>query len=422
MNSNGIIKAPISLHADVYPVLGVAKTGTYYDLGYICGNAHGQINRWAMYKPERTGGAAPITMAQRQANKVWTYNAPRPGTDWCRLTDFVPEGAAGQSGYNHNARSPLSGWGDWTIYISDLEMWEEVKMEWTNYDDGNAASWQMRDIYGTYSSMQGRLTENSATYINGGGSDMIPLSYLLGGVTSEYWRVGVCVYVEGRNWLEMFTSSYPLNRLIAASDTMSTGRCLPALSTNQFLIYLMKSSLGKKSSVTFRAFPVLVRNSIMTKTNIGITGTQVSLSGSNTQIYSAPTGATSFNITLMNTYNPTIPQVILVYSSMTADSDYVVGTVGTGVISGSASADKRPIIALGIFKVNQDTAITGTVRIKYNITISYGLPPRKEQTYSGTATLSSSSTFTANGTTYKGIQLYAGPAVAVTKCDQLVKV
>lgn len=35
-NQNSIISAPVSLHADVYPVLGLVKTGTFYDIGEAC--------------------------------------------------------------------------------------------------------------------------------------------------------------------------------------------------------------------------------------------------------------------------------------------------------------------------------------------------------------------------------------------------
>lgn len=149
MNSNGRISAPISLHADVYPVLGVAKTGTYYDIGYICSNAHGKTNKWSRHKPVRVNTMQALTDAQfdtntheggdrynmyglqvdimhllltgyTQNNKItaintgtdsflyklakgqlaaWNYLAPRPGTDWCRLTDF--------DGYRHNVPDPM---------------------------------------------------------------------------------------------------------------------------------------------------------------------------------------------------------------------------------------------------------------------------------------------------------------------------
>lgn len=114
-NSNGKITSPIGLK-EVYDVLGVAKSGTYYDVGYICSNAHGKINMWSKYKPVRGGNAnenetnsnwwkgqgnncgisiSRINSIDSVKSSNWTYEAPRIGTDWCRLLDF--------NKYNHNA-------------------------------------------------------------------------------------------------------------------------------------------------------------------------------------------------------------------------------------------------------------------------------------------------------------------------------
>lgn len=123
--SNNIIKAPIGLQ-EVYSLLGVAKQGTYYDVGYICSNAHGKINPWARYKPVRyegfdtTGkewwkgrdGDCGITIKrlsnyQDSVNYAnggmngWVYSPPNGGNNPYRLTDFV--------GYNHNAEFPVKG-------------------------------------------------------------------------------------------------------------------------------------------------------------------------------------------------------------------------------------------------------------------------------------------------------------------------
>ena len=120
-HANGIISAPISLHADVYPVLGLAKTGTYYDVAYACGNEHGKINKWSKHKPVRYDSPSELTNAQWESALYgmgvtyssnidtviesalygdWEYLPPRPGTDWCRLTDFI--------GYNHNCVRPCT--------------------------------------------------------------------------------------------------------------------------------------------------------------------------------------------------------------------------------------------------------------------------------------------------------------------------
>lgn len=137
-NSNGKITAPVSLHADVYPVLGLTKSGTFYDAGWVCGNAHGKINKWSKKKPIRYATPSALTDAQfkgtaadnnqgvyyglqvaTEAGKLsqlhdaaWNFLPPRPGTDWCRLTDF--------NGYDHNAVPTLNGsyQGDDPVYYN----------------------------------------------------------------------------------------------------------------------------------------------------------------------------------------------------------------------------------------------------------------------------------------------------------------
>ena len=104
---NGQITAPVSLHADVYAALGLQKTGTYYDIGYICSNRHGQTNRYSYCKPIEENTPAeveftnqkyidsltPVTYRGGQAppaSALYGYNAPG---SWYRLTDWV--------GYRH---------------------------------------------------------------------------------------------------------------------------------------------------------------------------------------------------------------------------------------------------------------------------------------------------------------------------------
>lgn len=112
-HTNTTITAPISLHADVYSVLGVSKSGTYYDVGYINSNAHGRTNIWSRNKPMRVNTVGNLTEQQKHdaafglsatfsatQDPIWSYLAPRPGTDWCRLADF--------EGYNHASSCGLA--------------------------------------------------------------------------------------------------------------------------------------------------------------------------------------------------------------------------------------------------------------------------------------------------------------------------
>ena len=109
--SNGKITAPVSTD-DVCAALGISS----HDVATLCSSS--EINPAARCKPVRGGTPASLTDAQRRGAPaldgcVWgvkmvvsgvlsdvhsldfAYQRVRPGTDWCRLDDFV--------GYDHNA-------------------------------------------------------------------------------------------------------------------------------------------------------------------------------------------------------------------------------------------------------------------------------------------------------------------------------
>lgn len=120
MVNNGIVTAPISVK-DPYTCMGVGATANGYDLGYICSNSHGKINKWAKNKPVRHEKIIELTedekllrnagidisstltytandlISKATANLGWNYLSPRGGSynEPYRLTDFI--------GYNHNA-------------------------------------------------------------------------------------------------------------------------------------------------------------------------------------------------------------------------------------------------------------------------------------------------------------------------------
>lgn len=113
-NSNGVINAPVSLHADVCQVLGL---GQPCDLGTVCQS--GKINMWAKYKPVQFNSISELSERSRyEVNygidvnsaysldiaSLFTKAASNPGwgyvrpTSYFRLTDFVK--------YNHKAIQP----------------------------------------------------------------------------------------------------------------------------------------------------------------------------------------------------------------------------------------------------------------------------------------------------------------------------
>lgn len=116
MHNGNKITAPISLHGDVYPVLGIAPSGAMYDVAEACTSS--KVNGWSKVKPVRFDTPQELTDAQRKSigygikmnaktdvyelftQEEWVYERPILGTHWCRLTDF--------DGYYQNAVAPVT--------------------------------------------------------------------------------------------------------------------------------------------------------------------------------------------------------------------------------------------------------------------------------------------------------------------------
>ncbi len=118
ITSGSVITAPINV-AEPYKVLGVAPIYGY-DVGYICSNRHGKINKWSVRKPIHvpnvvrmlTDGEIKLydcgltvfgeSSIMAAANRVkdgcdWSYNAPQGGIGSpFRITDF--------NGYDHGTQ------------------------------------------------------------------------------------------------------------------------------------------------------------------------------------------------------------------------------------------------------------------------------------------------------------------------------
>lgn len=64
----GEVIAPIGLQ-ELYNHMGLAAKDGWYDLGYLCGNSHGKINKWAWNKPIRYDTPGEITDTQRRQER-----------------------------------------------------------------------------------------------------------------------------------------------------------------------------------------------------------------------------------------------------------------------------------------------------------------------------------------------------------------
>lgn len=130
MAGKGKINRPVNLK-NVYTFFGLKAVGGCFDIGYICSNRHGKVNKASKVKPIRYDAVKPLTASQfagtmaDQSNGIrygmrcmlhqggtegstdasrgwsglhkcdWTYLPPIPGTHYGRLSDF--------DGYNDDA-------------------------------------------------------------------------------------------------------------------------------------------------------------------------------------------------------------------------------------------------------------------------------------------------------------------------------
>ncbi|MCM1295854.1 MAG: hypothetical protein NC311_09960 [Muribaculaceae bacterium] len=138
ITSDGIVSSPsIDFIADVSTVLGAANG----DCVYLCSNEHGQINPASRRKPIRHPDHRELSdsdfrgSTEDKANGIYfgvrlttvgnrsftdlhsaavEYFPPRPGVDWCRITDF--------NGYHHLAKFNPEGSMDPFTYDSAVSM------------------------------------------------------------------------------------------------------------------------------------------------------------------------------------------------------------------------------------------------------------------------------------------------------------
>lgn len=456
--SNGIISEPVN-QADVQSALNISSSVNTWSA--LC--KHANNNKWTIFKPERIAQATRLTLAQRQTNhfgltpqynteaeKVaygyggtdaknigdsgftiadiiagnteWPYTKPTGGSYPYRITDYCADSAHtyGIQGYNHRARSPLSGWSDWELDKSELQTIISQNLYNTVYNrDTSAAEWKLDGVWGPYNKISGRLTPSSGSNMGSGGTDMIPLSWLMGGITTENWRIGVGVFVPNEPKLLIFVSDWAMRYLVNASTIMDQGKAFPSLGTNQYLCKKMLAALGSGTSVTFQAVPLLVKDCIMTQGQLdGGSQTLVSSWSTNTDIYSPASNAQTFNIILKSN----VPYVEGIYTwpaSATSDGKFIVGRYNTGGTAGTPP-NVANVQGLAVFLCT-GKSFTGTQTLAYNVTYTYGVGNnRQTASASGTVSITNSDTITDNGTTYVAKAIITPvPAVEVTSISAL---
>lgn len=126
-NANKVINAPVRTSADVASVLGVASN----NVGYLCSNKHGQINKWSRFKPVHiAGGDSPNRNGEWWKGTLGTcgltpvyvrdyHDIPSCFTDKLKKSgwDYTPPSGTSSSPYRladfnkykHDAMPPFAG-------------------------------------------------------------------------------------------------------------------------------------------------------------------------------------------------------------------------------------------------------------------------------------------------------------------------
>lgn len=189
----GHITAPVNTD-DVALTIGADSS----DVGTLCSSA--RINKFAKWKPVRYNKVNELTEAERRSVSFgiafgyiasatseavnllanlqtavptppsWGYAAPRPGTDWCRLTDFLNSNNDASPGYNHYAKAPMSGFMDITLFKSEFALASKVYP--FNFKYGPASYQGVNDTSGIE----------------------IPINELNSTITNGTWRLALLIY------------------------------------------------------------------------------------------------------------------------------------------------------------------------------------------------------------------------------------
>lgn len=389
MGNNGTkITAPVSLHADVYPVLGIAPSGAYYDVAEVCRS--GKINKWSFKKPTNVAQMQELTDAQIQqvhcgltfkelptlkmncngldgatgANNTqdevlaevaeWSYFPP---LNAYRLTDF--------EGYNNGALPSDRDWNNYTFTRSELQTVADSNAQ---VENNSGVSATIENRFKPMEQFSIRLSDGTGHWIGNGTDDMLPLAYAAGNgmISGEYWRIAYAIYISGKWYL--IVGRKPLSDM---SDTDAKAYFPPDMSTNTRAVYAMLNS----GSSSFTMIPCLVRNAEVlnethpTKGSQGYKMSYVRVNYNSTVIFSMPSGAKSIKLTITSSGEviPTINGVTVAASTGNAgENSWVLGTINRGY--GGTQLDipiQQAVILTKYTAPTTATSLTFNVRLTY---------------------------------------------------------
>ena len=408
------------------------------DVGALCTSAN--INKWSIWKPIKYASNNGITLDIIKSVKCgltpktstilynssfgndsvsqvttttaatvsgiteWTYTKPSGGsTSPYRLGDF--------RGYNHSAVATDSGWSNPTFKIDTLNSFVNTNVTST----GTSYAWQINTIHSYFNNFSFRVGESSWHNINNANGNYLPLNYVVGDTinTTEYWRLGIAVYVPSLQKWDYFVSSRPFNAITATTET---GYYFPNMFTNTVLLSRLITAYNGGTK-TFTCVPVLIKNCYLSKTALssGAYQSQIKLN-SESAVYTMPSGQKSFTMTItadtvdVNNVNASV----ITYDT---NKKYAFCVIYSGQYAGSGS-NQKPVQGIAILPVN-GTITNGTVYAKFNYTYFKTVTDTAATTasYNGSTTFSTTGTNTFNfgNNSFVGKMLFSGIAASVVK-------
>lgn len=436
-------KIGISIHADIYYVLGLGSTGAGFGLAPVC--ASGKINKWSFHKPVRLPQMPDLTDEQimqvncglvpQELSKLktncnglngvtgtndakadilaqvieWEY---LPALNGYRTNDF--------DGYNHAALPSDKEWEDYSIKLSDLTAIENSDASLASSAGG--VNFTIDKSLKILTSFAVNIGGSTGNYIGNANNDMLPLAYAAGGgfISGQGWRIAYAVEIPSTSgtpeWY-LFIGRKPLDASLSVTDTRNY--CPPDMSSNTSAVKMMIAAVNRGVR-TFTAIPCLVRNAMMTfETNQSYPSRKISRVQVNadTLIYAMPSGVQSVRFSV--TTSGDMPQIGNIHSvkKYGTQSDAWV----LGYIYNDTSAGTKPINAI---VVARSTPITGAFTVRLNM--QYVTVPNTTEVInkiptsgSGvqTYTISSGATFVRGGVTYNGIIITAAPGLSFDEND-----
>lgn len=418
MNNGTKITAPISLHGDVYPVLGIAPSGAYYDVAEVCKS--GKINKWSFKKPIRFAQFPELTDAQIMSvncgltareltllkpncnglngvtgrddskdtilNEIaeWSYLQPN---EYYRLTDFDE--------YNHGALPSDKGWEDYSIKLSDLNT---IINSDASVANASGVNFTIDKSFKILTSFSVNIDGISGNYIGDANNDMLPLAYAAGGgfISGQGWRIAYAVEI-GSEWF-LFIGRKPLDANLSVEDTQDY--CPPDMSSNTAAVNMMVSAVNSGTR-TFTAIPCLVKNAmILNETNpynSSYKFTRVRVNP-DTQIFAMPSGIKSIRMSV--TTSGEIPQIGKIIGVKSYGSyNWVLGYVEVQV-----NPDGSTVYAIAVARPTTVPASTVRLKMRYKTTASGNNYVNIPSSGSGVAEykITAGQTFSYGGVTYNG--------------------